>query len=188
MLSVPSATDYTILKNNEKAHAVKMSKVSSTRPLFGYVVFGSSSGTFPAGDDSGPISSIRKGPAIVMAQFMEDNRLAVSVSMPHLNLVKDTNAPSWCPNTFPALPTIASAFGDEYKFCAAGAANRARVVLKNNAHSVSQIFVNGEAVTHSNMDSNEDVKINGNRKVIDFRNLRNGFTTEVWFTASSTPA
>jgi hypothetical protein len=123
-----------------------------------------------------------------MAQFMEDNRLAVSVSMPHLNLVKDANAPSWCPNTFPALPTTASAFGDEYKFCAASAANHVRVVLKNNADSVSQIFVNGEAVTHSNMDSNEDVKINGNRKVIDFRNLRNGFTTEVWFTASSTPA
>ena len=184
MSSLPSASDYIILKNNEKVHAVKISKASSARPLFGYVVFGVASGTFPSGHDSGPISRIAKGPAIVMAQLMADNRLAISVSMPDLNLVKDTNAPSWCPNTFPALPTTASAFGDEYKFCAASAAIQVRVILKNDANPVSKIYVNGEDVAHPNMNANEDVKISAKR--IDFRNLRDGFTTEVWFAASST--
>lgn len=116
-------------------------------------------------------------------------RWAISVSSPDLNLGRATTKPSWCPTsgTFPSPPKEATKFDEEYKFCASSQSDRVKVKLQSGGRTknyiISNIYVNGDVKTPSNMGDNDHIKTSGAKKeILTFKNLKNGFTTEVWVT------
>ena len=174
--SALSNSDYEILQASSMAHVLKISRNTGTTvgPLFTYVIFqGGNSNASMAGNS--PIEAVIGSSCLVMAQIVEKKTLAISVSAPDLNFKRSPDAPPWCPQIMPARPEKNNDVESEFEFCSESASQEVIILLQKRPFEVAKVYING--VEQSFNDKSNYINVSG--KSVKFKNLKNGFTTEV---------
>lgn len=166
-----SSLTYKVLQKDDKAHIVQMNGQSVKR--YGYVIFANSVGNLP-----GPIRRISGAGSIIMAETRTPGGegLYIAVSSPDLNFNMSSS------RTTRPLKKSSDLTSDEIFYL-----NSEPVIVKVYLEDTLQVEtgdvrVNGEVIAQGDKRKYVNVVTRKGRKLIRFKNLVKGFTTEVHLT------